>query len=460
MKLASKSNLTNRKQSLSRLAGYVVPVLLFASPAMAAEPAKVAATAPAKPPVWLTDLSLGLKESYDDNLFMVSGAGAPKQDSWLTTISPKVGINFAPLIKGQKTLQVLSVGYAPDFVIYHDQSSESYNAHRLATTLKGKAGAFSFNVDNGFNFIDGSAVSPTYSRLLHDDQRSAFATAVPRERREQIQDRAKIVLQYDWKKCFLRPTATLLYYDLMTDQRTNAGYQNYCDRYDVNGGVDFGYKLAPAMAVTLGYRYGHQYQEEYRTAIDATHTSSPSDYHRVLFGFEGKPLTWLTAAVQAGPDFRSYPATTATHTTPLSDKHPVTYYAEASLTATLTPDDTLTFKYKQWQFLASTGKLPLFDSSYDLSYRHKFGKSLSLDLGAKLGCLDYTVATGTSSLRNDSMLTGSAGLAYAFSSHLSANLAYSFDLGRNQQDALAAGQTEKYREFDRNLISLGATVKF
>lgn len=441
------------------LAGYVVPVLLFASPAIAAEPAKVAA-APAKAPVWLTDLSLGVKESYDDNVFMVSGAGAPQQESWLTTVSPKVGINFAPLIKGQKALQVLSLGYAPDFVIYHDQSSESYHAHRLATTLKGKTGAFSFNVDNGFNFIDGSAVSPTYSRLLHDDQRSAYATSAPRERREQIQDRAKIVLQYDWKKCFLRPTATLLYYDLMTDQRTNAGYQNYCDRYDVNGGVDFGYKITPPMAVTLGYRYGHQYQEEYPTAIDATHTSSPSDYHRVLVGFEGKPLTWLTVSIQAGPDFRSYPETTATHTTPLSDKNPVTYYGEASLTATITPNDTLTFKYKQWQFVASTGKLPLVDSSYDLSYRHKFGKQLTLDLGAKLAESDYTIATGASSLRDDTMFTGSAGVTYAFTSHLSASLAYAFDLGRSQQDVLAAGQTETYREFDRNLISLGATLKF
>lgn len=459
MKLASKSNLTNRKQSFSRLAGCVVPVLLLASLAIAAEPAKAAA-APAKPPVWLTDLSVGLKESYDDNIFLVSGDGAPKQESWLTTVSPKVGVNFAPLLKDQKVLQVLSLGYAPDFVVYHDQSSESFNAHRLAATLKGKAGAFSFNLDNGFNFIDGSETAPVYSRTLHDDQRSAYSTSAPRERREQIQDRAKIVLQYDWKKCFIRPTATLLYYDLMTDQRTNAGYQNYCDRYDVNGGLDFGYKITPAMAVTLGYRYGHQYQEEYPTAIDATHTSSPSDYHRVLFGFEGKPLTWLTFSVQAGPDFRSYPATTASHTTPLGDKNPVTYYAESSLTATITPSDALTFKYKQWQFVASTGKLPLFDSSYDLSYRHKFGKSLTLDLGAKLASSDYTVASGTSSLRNDAMWTGSAGLTYAFTSHLSANLAYVFDLGRNQQDVLAAGQTEKYREFDRNLISLGAAWKF
>lgn len=449
----------NNQNGLSLLTACVGSLLAFASVATAAEPAPVPAVAPVKP-AWLTDLSIGLKESYDDNLFLVSGDGAPKQDSWLTTVSPKVGINLAPLIKGQKVLQVLSLGYAPDFVIYHDQSSESYNAHRLATALKGKAGAFSFNLDNGFNFVDGSDTAPVYSRALHDDQRSAYSTAAPRERREQIQDRAKIVLQYDWEKCFIRPTATLLYYDLMTDLRTNAGYQNYCDRYDVNGGADFGYKLAPAIAVTLGYRYGHQYQQVFPTAIDATRSSAPSDYHRILLGFEGKPLSWLTVSAQAGPDFRSYPETTVSHTTPVNHVNPVMYYAEATLTATITPDDTLTFKYKQWEFVSSTGKLPLFDSSFDLSYRHKFGKSLVLDLGAKWADSDYSSGTGTGALRDDAMLTGSAGVTYAFTSHLSATLAYAFDLGRNQQDVLAAGQTETYREFNHNLVSLGATLKF
>ena len=40
--------------------------------------------------------------------------------SWVTTVSPKFGINIAPLLGDQDVLQVLSFGYAPDFVIYHD----------------------------------------------------------------------------------------------------------------------------------------------------------------------------------------------------------------------------------------------------------------------------------------------------------------------------------------------------
>ena len=57
-------------------------------------------------------------------------------------MSPKVGVNFAPLLGDQTLFQVLSLGYAPDFVSYNDASSENYNAHRLAATVKGKADDF------------------------------------------------------------------------------------------------------------------------------------------------------------------------------------------------------------------------------------------------------------------------------------------------------------------------------
>ncbi len=58
-----------------------------------------------KKPAWLTDLSLGLKESYDDNVLLVSGHGAKKIDSIVTTLSPKIGFNFAPLLDRQEAIQ-------------------------------------------------------------------------------------------------------------------------------------------------------------------------------------------------------------------------------------------------------------------------------------------------------------------------------------------------------------------
>jgi hypothetical protein len=93
-------------------------------------------------PVWLTDLALGAKESYDDNLLGVSGHGLAPKSSWVSTVSPKVGFNFAPLLGNQKTLQTLSLIYSPDFNFYHDDPSQSYYAHKIGDTIKGQAGDF------------------------------------------------------------------------------------------------------------------------------------------------------------------------------------------------------------------------------------------------------------------------------------------------------------------------------
>ena len=165
-------------------------------------------------PAWLTDLTLGVKESYDDNVLLVSGNGMQPQASWISTVSPKVGFNFAPLLGNQntKTLQTLSLVYAPDFNIYQGASSQSYNAHKIGDTIKGRTGDFSYSLDNAFLYNDGNHQAPIYAlnqlsspgANQYDQYRNSFAHPVARERLAQTQDRAAIVLQYDWDKFFVR----------------------------------------------------------------------------------------------------------------------------------------------------------------------------------------------------------------------------------------------------------------
>jgi opacity protein-like surface antigen len=313
--------------------------------------------------------------------------------------------------------------------------------------------------------VNGGADGPIY---LDDAgkavSRSAYATSAVRERRDQWQDRAKITLQYDRDKWFVRPSATLLYYELKTNLRNAVapfvGYDNYADRYDVNGGVDFGYKVTKPLAVTLAYRYGHQYQQQF--AFDAAKLSSPSDYQRVLLGIEGRPWKWLTVALQAGPDFRRYEPDSASHVTPVNDHNPIKYYAEASITIEPTPSDSIAIKYKQYQWVAGTGRVPYFESTYDLAYRRKLTKELALDLGLKVGDSDYTsagTAAGTSRLRNDYLYTASAGATYAFTPYLSANVGYSYIVGKNAQDGLTQAVNWQ-REFREQIVAVGATLKF
>ena len=413
-------------------------------------------------PDWLSELSLGLKESYDDNVFL-SGVNAPPAysvpsgsvaalkdvSSWVTAVSPKVDVNFAPLLGDQKTLQVLSLAYAPDFVTYHERDSESFNAQKFSTTLKVGTDSFSVNAENNFNFVDGSAFGPVYPGGLY----SAFATVADRERREQILDKANVAVQFNRGNWFVRPAAALVYYDLLTAKLNAPGYQNYADRYDVNGGADAGRKITSSLAVTLGYRYGHQQQEQYAFSP----YSSPNDYQRLLLGLEGRPWKWLEVKIQGGPDFRSYEGSSATHITPVNDLNPVQYYGEAQLVAKLTAADTLSFKYKQWQWLSTTGKVPYFDSTYDLSYHRKLTSKLGLDLGGRILSWDYSSGNLPTCRRKDLEYTASAGLGYAINTHINVSAACTFDWGRNNQDGITAPQD---REFDRKLFSLAAQCKF
>jgi len=440
----------------------VVAVLLAGGATNATAAGNVATNCLSKP-TWLTEVSLGIKESYDNNVFLSgvdakylpvsyplppgSVAALKDEGSWVTAVSPKVDVNLAPLLGDQKAFKTLSLAYAPEFVIYHDQDSENYNAHRLLTAITGQAEPVSFSADNNFLFVDGSDRAPVYPDSLY----SSFVTSAARERREQIQERANISVQLDREKWFVRSVASLLDYDFMTKQLnpvTFPGYQNYVDRLDVNGGADVGYKITTHAAITLGYRYGEQYQQTFAYSPN----SSSDDYQRVMLGLEGKPWKWLEVKIQGGPDFRSY-----ADSAPVNDRQPVKYYGEAAMTATFTTADTVVFKCKQWQWLSSLGKVPYYESLCDLNYHRKLTEKLGWDLGGRLLSWDFTSGNLSTCHRKDLQYTASTGLGYAFNEHFNFSLAYSLDWGRNDIDGIVNPQT---REFDRQLVLLAAKWKF
>ena len=440
-------------------------------------------------PTWLTDLSAGVKESYDDNVLLVSGDGLKPQTSWVTGLTPKVGFDFAPLLGEANTLQTLSLSYAPDLEFYHEAPAENYTANRIGNAIKLKTGDFSLGLDNSFLYNDGNqnaeiyAVNPSgpTGALQYDKFRNNFAHGVVRERLNQYQDRNTTTLQYDWDQFFVRPTASLLYYGLNTYQHNNSaapykGYQNYVNRYDVNGGTDVGYKVTQDTALTLGYRYGEQYQQRFSTAINnnnaAYNPESGNDYQRVLLGLEGQPLSWLTVKLDGGPQFINYNPLAA-----IGDKNVITYYGEAVVTAKINAKNSVAVNYKQWQWLSSTGYVPEFDSSYALTYHWSATPKLGLDLGGKLLQADYRSGNdnglnGTSasapSVRDDIDYSVSAGVSYAFTSHLSASLSYNYDLGKNNlstAELAASGQaavkaSAGYRDFEHQVASLGVNYKF
>jgi len=432
-------------------------------------------------PNWLTELSLGFRESYDNNVFLsgVSGIYLPahytippggvaalkNQYSWITTVSPRIGFDFAPPVGGPNMLQSLALGYAPDFVTYHDAQSESYDIHRLTTGLKLKDDDFALNVNNAFCYVNVSKIGPSYpgSSLY-----SSFVNdQAVRERREQVQDRANATLQYDQPDWFVRGVGSLANYNMLTEFRnttTYSGYLNYPDRYDANVGADIGYKLAADFAVTAGYRIGKQHQDVLLTSIDSNSygQTSSSDYQRLLLGFEGSPLSWLTAKFQAGPDFRQY-----SDAAPVRHESLVTYFGEGSLDADLTPDDILSLKYKQWRWVSSTGKVPYDSGSCEFNYLHKLTDRFSLNLGARTMRSDYhcglsystgqnTPTTAPTNPRDDWAYIGTVGLRYTITANLIIDLGYSASMGRNADGTVVDGT----RNFNDQLVSLGVTLKY
>ena len=437
-------------------------------PALAGDASK--ATAPVETssvwekPAWLTDLSLRAGESFDTNVFL-SGArfeyypktiptgdvAAKDKSSWVTTISPKIGVDFAKLLGSDSIVKRFTLGYAPDIVIFHDASSETYASHRLTTGFNAKADNVTVNIDNAFTYINGSD-----DGLIYPGGSSSFVNGTVRERREQWQDRTKASVKVDMGPLFVRPVFSMTYYDLATNFKNVTGYTNYVDRYDLNGGADIGYNVTKDLALTAGYRYGTQYQQS--IPFDLTQTNVSNDYQRILFGVEGSLLKWLKVEVSAGPQYTRYtsnrPHVGGVAANPLIDKDTADVYAEASVTAALTSSDALVFKYKRWNWVSSTGKNAYLDSLYDASYRHQFTQALQWELGLRAAQADYH----PSAYRNDWDYTASTGFRYAFTKNLSMDVSYAYDKGDNGEDNVTViGST---REFRRSIYSTGLTCKF
>ena len=440
-------------------------------------------------PDWLTEASFSFREGYDNNVFAsgvdpryypgsyvgpIPGSvwAEKNHGSFFEVFTPKVAMDLAKLQDNKDgVLRTFALSYAPEFYQYNDAPSENNVAHKIGSTIAAQCHDLSFQLDEAFTYVDGEKLGPTYPGKYYD----SIGHGITRERREQWQDRTTATLTYDQPDWFLRTTGSLLDYNMKTDMRSvptaNAAYMNYPDRSDVNGGADFGYKVATNFALTIGYRIGHQQQQKLPTSVDAYGQTSDNDYQRMLFGFEGAPLDWLKLKVQAGPDFRDY-----NPKAPVRDRTPTTYYGEGSLTATATKDDTIAVGYRHWRWLSSTGQVPTDESAYDLNYKHQFNSQWASKLGLRVQSADYSCgenwsgatppANPLTNYKNQWDYTFSAGVQYDITKSLSLDLAYSAILGRNAQDradlALASGSQlpALKRQFDDQTVSMGAKYKF
>jgi hypothetical protein len=415
---------------------HLIAFLLFsASLASAAETASITkAPSPAASNPWNTSASLAFKESFDNNVFLQSVTSNANHQSFVSTLIPAVGVAFKP-----SALFDASLNYAPEINFFHSASSEDFTLHRAVAALKGKAGTTAWDLTESFIAIDGSDLGPSYF-----GRGGAPAGGGPqiRDRRDALIERGQFRLTETLGNWFLRPVVSGYLHDFRTIQKTTAGYQNFVDRNDLNGGLDLGFGVANQTWLTAGYRYGVQNQAK----LFSFPEQYDSAYHRLLVGLEGAPFPWLKLSLSAGPEFRQY-----------ADTVPATFdrsqlYAYADCSATLTPGkaDTLTLTVKSFEQPGFAGRSTYIDSTYDATWRHKVGDKLVLGLGLRAYNTDFIKPV----LRNDWIITPSAVASYSFNPRLNAEVSYLFD------DAESLISNTPGREYTHHLVALGLRYIF
>lgn len=309
--------------------------------------------------------------------------------------------------------------------------------------LKGKSGPWSLSIDNPLVYVDGTKEDPFYNTFTPP----GFSAAL--QRRNQIQERNTSFLRYDAQDWFARAADSATYNNLLINEHDpigiDKGYLNWVNRDDVNVGADLGWKATPNFAFTGGWRLGSQTQgRPYYSLV-----SDDSTYNRALLGFEGTPVSWLKASFVAGPDYRRY--SNASHLGLTGDRH-TWLYSESTLTATLTPLDTITAANKIWHFVAAPGLTSDQETIESAIYKHVFTREFSASAGVRIFGLHFDATT----VRNDWSTTYPIDLTYAFTPGISLSADYSSTLGRSHvQTTVAPG-----RDWDENLFSLSVKATF
>ncbi len=209
---------------------------------------------------------VALKETWDSNVYLqdeepnraaVPQAVAPFQESFVTSFTPRLTLDYKPVAAFNAALT-----YAPEVVFFHSASSEDHVAHRGTLNLGGQIEKVRWDFPNTLTIVQGSreglyfggdplAAPPTGGNA------PAIGGVPLRDRRAQLVYRCAPRATLPLGRWFLRPAMSGYLHDFQTEQKataSNPGYENYVDRRELNGGMDVGLEVAHGTRLVLGYR--------------------------------------------------------------------------------------------------------------------------------------------------------------------------------------------------------------
>lgn len=410
------------------------PGALFRLPLpLLAVSASLGAAAPAAPARPAVDISLTGSVGYDDSVYAIDAGPLAHAESGFAIASARLATAFGPGV---------SLAYVPSATTYFDEALENHVKHLLSGAWKQSAGAFSWNAATEFAYVDGNDRGVDYGAGCG----SAFSTAVPRERRDQWQNKSDLSLRHDSSLGFVRGVGRLQYWDMLTRP---VGTANYVDRHDLNGGLDLGRTLPKGgPEVYLGYRHGYQFQD--RDANPASPRHSSNHYDRYLAGLDGQLGRAVKISAQAGWARHSYPGDAATYA---GSAHEEDLFTDITLAWNVTSSDELQLKTCQSRTFSTTGTNSILLSSHQLAWNHRFSPRWSASLAGRLAEAEYAPAK-----RDDLAYTALASVTCNIDPSWSCTLAASRDWGRDHDNTIA-GLDKTLREFDRAVVSLGLTWK-
>jgi hypothetical protein len=362
---------------------------------------------------WKASAKFRYAHIWDGNLFLQDETELARRSSWGSRASVAADLRFRPSAGFEAEVHFEG---GPTF--YYEEPSENHWSYKLGGSAAGKTGwGGRWSAKTDFALVDGSSETPVYTG---PGGAPCFGGLEVMARRDAFHWTGATDYKQPVSTGYIRPLVAWKYNDFRTAHRAVPGYLNYTDRADIGGGLDVGWKLFGEFHFVTGYRIGYQWEDH--VLEDPTEYSSL--YQRALFGFEGKPLPWLSVSALAGPDFRDWESNVA----PGFDENEVLVFLDATVEAELTRSDRLTLKAGRFEQPGFCGRSAYEDISYGATWKHAFHPALGAEAGVLYHGSDFQGPVN----REDWILTATAALEWRPVPDVTVRATYQYDDGRSR----------------------------
>lgn len=389
---------------------------------------------------WFYDGSLHTKIGYDDNGLVSSDTSPQKEASSFSSTHIDLLAQYQ-IASGD----FFSVRYSPSSTHYFGLDQDDHLAH--TSVLKFKKSTLDNFIIKGsllYKFIDGDTLTPCYT----ETSPTFLGGLAIRDRHKAVISRQSLDMQWNFNEHSLFSIVFEGYYhDFRTTQFRSSdperpdGYINYIDRSIFNGGFNIGYKFLGDAYLLGGYRYGIGKQDN-RPDTDLHYSNY---FHRILIGIQGKINHGVTFDLFTGPELKEFTGKTAEgfgHTRTF-------WFAKGSVQIDLQNKGKLKLSISRLPLQSYLGASIYEDFKIQATYSKKLDDSLTASATFTRYEGDWVSRQHIS--RNDLLWSPAISLKYQIRNNLLLDLNYTYE---------STESVVKNQEFERNLLSLGATFTF